>query len=191
MCATPETFCSGVALIGMTPAAPTTDIRWIFRAGVKGGFTEVERLENEITFSFRDLSDLALLPDSRGAFRVVVAAGYPELRASQLPLRISQIYWFVHRVAPGDKILYVDEILETAHEGTVAGHYQYLPAEGPYFNQRAVQWAEPRSFRETPAGLLELWRGHTGIVPVGGLGRFDTPLAGSALLSSLTCGLAT
>jgi len=143
------------------------DIRWILRAGTtKGGFTEVERLESELAFSFRDLSDLAQLPDSRAAFRNVVGAAYPDLRASQLPLRISQIFWFVYRIELGDKILLIDESREIAHTGTVGGPYRYTPDGGPYFNRRPVQWNGSHAFRELPTELVELWRGQTGIIPV-------------------------
>jgi len=150
-----------------------SDIRWIFRAGTKGGFSEVERMEYEIAFSFRDLADLSQLPNSRGAFRGVVGAGYPDLRASQLPLRISQLYWFVHRMAPADRILHIDERLEIAHEGTVASRYRYVPDGGPFFNRRAVRWTSSRSFDDTPSKLTELWRGQTGIIPVGSLSRLE------------------
>ena len=53
----------------MTLTAIDSDIRWIFRAGTKGGFGEIERLNYEIAFSFRDMADLSQLPNSRGAFR--------------------------------------------------------------------------------------------------------------------------
>ena len=148
-------------------------MHWIFRAGAKGGFTEIARLQTEIAFSFRDLSDLSDLPNSRGAFRNVVATGYPDLRPSQLPLRISQVYWFVHRIAAGDEILLVDESNETAHHGTIASRYRYTPHGGPFFNRRAVRWNSARSFRDTPSELVELWRAQTGIIPVGGLSRLE------------------
>ncbi|MBL0157750.1 MAG: hypothetical protein IPP47_11705 [Bryobacterales bacterium] len=152
---------------------PDTDIRWIFRAGAKGGFTEVQRLDSEIAFSFRDLTDLSRLPDTRGAFRNVVGAAYPDLRASQLPLRISQIYWFVHRITPGDKVLHVDELSEVAHEGTVGGDYRYESDGDPYFNRRPIAWTAARRFRELPPELVEFWRGKTGIIPVGGISRLE------------------
>jgi predicted Mrr-cat superfamily restriction endonuclease len=150
------------------------DVSWIFRAGAKSGFTEVGQLQTEVAFSFRDLSDLSQLPNSRGAFRNVVAAGYPDLRSSQLPLRISQIYWFVHRIAPGDQILFVDEARETAHHGTVASRYRYAPHGGPFYNRRAVRWNSTLRFRDAPSELVELWRAQTGIIPVGGLSRLET-----------------
>ncbi|HEY3442748.1 MAG TPA: hypothetical protein VGK29_18455 [Paludibaculum sp.] len=152
---------------------PVTDIRWIFRAGAKGGFTEAQRLDSEIAFSFRDLADLSLLPDTRGAFRNVVGAAYPDLPASLLPLRISQFYWFVRRITPGDKILHVDELREIAHEGTLGGDYRYQPYGDPYVNRRPIDWKPARRFDELPPELVNSWRGKTGIIPVGGISRLD------------------
>lgn len=157
----------------MTINSLDTDIRWIFRAGAKGGFTEVQRLDSEIAFSFRDLADLSLLPDTRGAFRNAVGCAYPDLPASQLPLRISQIYWFVHRIAPGDKVLHVDELRELVHEGVVGGDYRYQQDGDPYFNRRPIDWKPARRFQELPPELVEFWRGKTGIIPVGGVSRLE------------------
>ena len=151
----------------MTSTETDTAVRWIFRAGTKRGFTEIERLDNEIAFSFRDLSDLSLLPNSRGAFRKIVAAGYPDLPPSQLPLRISQVYWFVHRMAPGDEILLVDEGRELVQRGTLASRYRYIPEGAPYFNRRSVRWTSSSSIDWIPVELVEVWRAQTGIIPIG------------------------
>ena len=131
---------------------------WGIHAGSAGDADSLFLKANVIALGWSQMGDLARLEPDREAFKARVAQVFPDHKPGAIPVHASELYRFVHEMAPGDLIAYSSKLDRKVHLGRVEGAYRYDPKPNPaYPHHRAIKWvrAVPRT-HFSQAALYEL-----------------------------------
>lgn len=114
---------------------------WGIHAGKTGDADTLFLKHNCIAIGWEKVGDLALLAPEREAFKIKVAACFPEKKPGAIRNNAGQLYRFVYELKVGDLVAYPSKQDRNIHLGRVTGAYTYDPGKSPgYPNIRAVDW---------------------------------------------------
>ena len=122
---------------------------WAVRAGNNGQMDQVFLDLNQLAMSFPEVSDVSLLPASRGALKAAFAESAIGMRPESIPAQAGQLFRFIHEMRIGDKVIYPRKSDRTLRWGEVCGPYIYEADDTREFrHRRAVRWIA-RAARDT------------------------------------------
>lgn len=131
---------------------------WGIHGGKTGDADNLFLKRKHIALGWRDVGDLSRIKPDREAFKVKVAATYPDAKPGAIPTNAGQLFRFVYEMKLGDLVAYPSKSDRHIHIGRVEGDYKYDPsiAEG-YPNLRPVLWLRslPRTYF-TQGALYEI-----------------------------------
>ncbi len=114
---------------------------WGIHAGQTGEADKLFLNEGYIALGWYELTDLALLPPTRDAFKEAIATAYPHFKPGAIPVAAGQNYRFVHVVQIGDYVVYRSKATKLIHIGQVIGDFEYNPSLEPgYPHMRKTKW---------------------------------------------------
>jgi restriction system protein len=114
---------------------------WGIHAGRTGDADSLFLKEHCIAVGWAEMGNLGALEPNRDAFKVKVAAVYPDYKPGAIPNNAGQLYRFVHEMKPGDIVVYPSKRDRLVHLGIIEGNYRYEPKRNAgYPNNRSVKW---------------------------------------------------
>jgi restriction system protein len=93
-----------------------------------------------ISIGWARMGDLSALADDREDAKAAVAARYPSIKPGAIPVWAGTLLRFVHRMAPGDLVVYPHKPDRTLNFGRITGGYEYHPEAAVHPHRRAVRW---------------------------------------------------
>jgi len=128
---------------------------WDIHAGRTGDANTLFLKKNRIGIGWAKIGDLSALTSAREAFKVAVAAKFPDMKPGAIPTSAGQMFRFVHEMKPGDLVIYPSKIDHQVHLGRIEGAYNYDPATEPgYPHARSVTWLKTVSRTQFTQGAL-------------------------------------
>jgi len=87
------------------------------------------------------MGDLRAVGADREAFKVAVAAAYPETKGGAIPVTAGVLHRFVNEMQAGDIVVYPSKVDRMVNIGRFAGETEYVADSGEgYPNRRKVSW---------------------------------------------------
>jgi restriction system protein len=112
--------------------------------------------KNVIALDWRDIGDLAKIPQDREKFKEALAKASPGRNPRAIAIDAGQLMRFAYEMMPGDIVIYPSKRDRNVHIGRIEGNYYYhLSEEFPH--RRDVKWlkAFPRT-NFTQGALYEI-----------------------------------
>ena len=87
------------------------------------------------------MGDLRAVGADREAFKVAVAAAYPETKGGAIPVTAGVLHRFVNEMQAGDIVVYPSKVDRMVNIGRFTGETEYVADSGEgYPNRRKVSW---------------------------------------------------
>ena len=114
---------------------------WGIHAGRTGDAHSLFLGKGVVALGWNLMGDLALLLDSREAYKARYAEVYPEAKPGAIPGSAGQMFRFVNEMRIGDIVVYPSKADKMVNLGIVTGDYFHVPSpDHGYPHRRTVDW---------------------------------------------------
>lgn len=134
----------------------TESIMWGIHAGRGGEGDSLFLKKNVVALNWREIGDLAKIPQDREKFKEAIAAARPERNPRAIAIDAGQLMRFAYEMKPDDIVIYPSKRDRNVHIGRIEGVYSYHSGED-FPHRRDVKWLKviPRT-NFTQGALYEI-----------------------------------
>lgn len=134
----------------------TESMMWGIHAGRDGEGDSLFLKKNVVALNWREIGDLAKIPQDREKFKEAIAAARPERNPRAIAIDAGQLMRFAYEMKPDDIVIYPSKRDRNVHIGRIEGVYRFHSGED-FPHRRDVKWLKviPRT-NFTQGALYEI-----------------------------------